>query len=183
MRLSVLALSVILSLSVASVARADELVPDAAPAPARVYYGWQNLGMDAAAIGIFVATLDADSDAGNAFALGSLGLYALGSPMIHLLHGQNRAAGTSLLLRVGLPLALGGLTYAVMDKEDCSNSAHLFCGLGEVVIPVYVGMLGMGAAMLTDDFGLAYEKVETPTWGPTMRATNGGMTFGVAGVF
>jgi hypothetical protein len=182
-----------------SVAHADEdrarvpLVPVPAPegsqgdAPetTRHFYGWQNFGVDAAAIALFAVTIDSDDGTlGGTLAYGSVALMFFGSPIVHALHGNTRRAGQSLALRVGVPLLLGGITYAVMDKEDCSNHQADWCGLDEVVLPAFVGSLGLGLAMLADDFGLAYdERPAAPSWTPTLQASHGGMTFGMAGTF
>jgi hypothetical protein len=157
-----------------------------APAMTRTYYGWQNLGVDAASIALFFASIDSGDDpAAATVAYGSVALMFFGSPTVHALHGNLGRAGQSLALRFGLPLVLGGITYAVMPKEDCSGSHDDgWCGAGEIIIPGYVGILGLGLAMLVDDVGLAYdEKPAAPSWTPTFNASKGGMTFGLAGTF
>ena len=189
------------ALAAPSVAHADEdpatrlpLVPTPpplgtqpeAPETTRVFYGWQNFGVDAAAIALFFVTIDSEDNTPAALlSYGSVALMFFGSPIVHTLHGNSRRAGTSLALRVGVPLVLGGLTYAVRPKEDCTgNHEGDWCGAAEIIIPAYVGIAGLGVAMLVDDFGLAYdEKPTAPRWTPTVQASRGGMTFGLAGTF
>ena len=156
-----------------------------APPTTRVFYGWQNLGADAASIALFGVTLDAeDGTAAGVLAYASVGGYLFGSPLVHALHGHTKRALGSFAMRLGVPLALGGITWAVEDHEDCTGKENTFCGFGEGIVPVFVGMLGAGAVMLVDDFGLAYdEKPVGPTWTPTVAASHGGMTFGFAGTF
>lgn len=156
-----------------------------APATTRVYYGWQNLGFDAASIALFSLAINADRPAAGNLAYAGLGGYLFGSPLVHALHGHHARALGSLALRVGVPLGLGALTWAVEDKEDCSSSdSAFFCGLEDVLLPVFLGTLGAGVVVLADDIGLAYdEKPAAPSWTPTFQASKGGVTFGLAGTF
>jgi hypothetical protein len=155
-----------------------------APATERVFYGWQNLGMDAASLGLFFAGAYYDGDGATALGLAGLGGYLFGSPVVHALHGHTGRAAGSLAMRVGVPLALYGITWAVEDHPDCSNDGGWFCGLDAALMPIFVGALGAGAVMIADDFGLAYDqKPVGPSWTPTVSAGHGGMTFGIAGTF
>jgi hypothetical protein len=193
-----------LSLSFASlaatpqVAHADEdpatrlpLVPTPAregsdaPATTRVFYGWQNLGVDAASIALLAVSMDTDDDgAGKVGASLALGGYLFGSPIVHAMHGNTGRALGSFALRLGVPIALGALTWAVEDHPSCEGTEDVLCGLGAAVMPVYMGILGAGAVMLIDDFGMAHaEQPAAPVWTPTVQASRGGMTFGLAGTF
>jgi hypothetical protein len=156
-----------------------------APATTRSFYGWQNLGVDAASIALLALSLDADDDVGGTL-MASVGLggYLFGSPLVHALHGHGERAAGSFALRLGVPVGLGALTWAVEDHPDCDNNSEWFCGFSEAIMPVFVGMLGAGAVVLADDFGLAYdEKPAAPRFVPTFQASHGGMTFGLAGTF
>src|SRR5438552_8266040 len=81
---------------------------DVAPAPPRVWYGWQPLIADAAAAGLFVGGL-----ATERYEVADLGLagFALASPIIHGAHRHGVKAVGALALRVALPItgALVGL--------------------------------------------------------------------------
>ena len=82
------------------------------PEASRPWYGWQIALVDAASVGAFVAAirLSRNSDESTAraaatpfFALGT-GLFIVGGPAIHIVHGNDGAAARSILLRLFLPL-------------------------------------------------------------------------------
>ncbi len=102
------------------------------------------------------------------FGYASLGVYALGSPNVHAFHHDG--LGTSLGsfgLRVALPVALGLLTYAASQPgvNACEalpgeQQPELGCGLGQALGTVFMGGVGMLAAVIIDDAFLARETVK-----------------------
>ena len=80
------------------------------PAPRRVHwYGYQLLGVDAAAVAFFLVGLpNGVIDGGNKAVptteatTGAL-LYAAGGPVIHALHHRPKIAALSLIVRIGAP--------------------------------------------------------------------------------
>jgi hypothetical protein len=165
-------------------------MPDVNPAAPvdrveRSWYGYQNLAADGAAFALFVAAGNAHNG-GTAEALGWLGgtTYVLASPIIHGLHGGGvgRSLG-SVALRAGLPV-LGGVIGGA--SVSCGGSDDGDCGWEELGGIALGGLIGVGAAIVIDDFGLAVEErhVSGPMWAPTVApSAAGGMTFGVAGTF
>lgn len=98
-------------------------VDDSVP---RRWYGWQTLALDGAAIGLaFGGARVADEHAGLGIALGGSGvlLYALSAPTIHWVHRRPFAAGTSLALRVALPLVSTGVLIGA-DAGRCARSGE-----------------------------------------------------------
>jgi hypothetical protein len=170
----------------AGAAEPDPAVAPAAylPAPAaqgetvREWYGYQNLGVDGAALALVFGGEALDD--GTMFGAGLLG-YALGSPIVHGHRGNGARAFGSAALRVGLPL-LGGAIGIAADS-DCRDSELCIAGVG---VPLLGILAGMGSAILIDDLLLARDlrpasrRVLAPTLAPT---AGGGMSFGLAGTF
>lgn len=172
------------------------------PAPTRhVWYGWQPLLADGAALGMFLAASSISSSDPSYFSQSnelrsvgfglSLGTYLLGGPSTHLLHGRPGIAGLDLLARAGLPLVglgsgilLGGM--ATHAGNDTNLASAVFGALGFV--------LGVGGAVVIDLTWLSHEDRVTEEsaskdntgfrWTPTLGADpRGGVSGGVAGVF
>jgi hypothetical protein len=179
---SVLTLALVLAAH-APAARADEVAAaDVAPATTRVYYGWQNLGADAASVGLLVLAVDSDRDARTGLAYASLGGYLVGSPLVHVFHGHYRRAAGSLALRAGLPLVFAGATAALVGGSGGGGNVADGAGLG--LGSLAMGAVGMVVAVFIDDVGLSWdEKPAAPAWTPTVQPSPYGMTFGVAGTF
>ncbi len=144
-------------------------------------YGGDILMADVGAFGLALATQRSEV---------SLVGYALGGPLVHLVHGNRGRALGSFTLRVVLPVA--GLAIGE-GMSDCDSDDELFCGFGEMVIG---GTIGVAAAIAIDAGVLAKETkvVETPRRGlvqvgdvavtPTLaRQVNGGWTMGLTGTF
>jgi hypothetical protein len=130
--------------------------PPAPPPPTTSrWYGWQVLLVDGAAVLAGAATENLPV---------TLGVYALGAPIVHAAHGRGGAALGSFGLRLALPLVAGGVMYALTDRR-CGEGSGDWCGLGSVIY----GILGAGAGMITaslfDAFAIARESV------PSARAT------------
>lgn len=113
-------------------------------AQVHTWYGWQTLSADAGSatlMGVsFAASEAARSSTGPAALLvGSLGAYALGAPLVHLLNGEAGRAAASLGLRVGVPT----LSFlAIAAAADCHNP---WCKLDSAAIGGLVGMLAVSA--------------------------------------
>jgi hypothetical protein len=148
----------------------------------KVWYGYQNLGADGAALALAIGGA-AMQENGELLGVASLLTYALGSPIIHAVNGEGGRAAGSIALRLGLPLVLGGIGAAT--APPCGENEQLcFNGLGEFVLGVAIGGV---SAIVIDDFVLAHKTrrvYHESTWTPTVApSAAGGMTFGVAGTF
>jgi len=145
---------------------------ESGPTPTETrWYGPENVAVDALALGLGVFAIGLGERSQTAlatFGYASLGVYALGSPIVHAFHHDS--LGTSLGsfgLRVGLPLALGLVTYAASQPgvDSCNalpeeKQPELGCGLGQALGTVFMGGVGMLAAMIIDDAFLARETVK-----------------------
>lgn len=120
-----------------------------------VWYGWQTLVADGAALVTGIAGAHFSSEE-----LGYLtaGGYVLGGPIVHLTRENFGRAGASLALRVGLPLTFASVGAAA---ANCEGSEELFCGIGEVVIGGLIGVttaIALDAAVLARDSELVEEE-------------------------
>lgn len=127
-----------------------------APSGKGQWYGWQTILMDAPALALLVggaATYPISgpqNDNPVLFGIG-LGAYALGTPILHLVH-DNRWGYYSFALRVAGPaLSYGGLRIA--DRYVWSSRAGFGLGLGLMVI----GIGSLVALPVLDAFR-AYER-------------------------
>jgi hypothetical protein len=149
--MNVAALAVLLA---ASVVRGQEAAPAFdAPGTESVWYGWQPLLGDAAAVGLVSLGLRGQSKAAT---LAGLGVFALASPMIHASHGSEWRAAVSLGLRVGLPL--GGALLGLALDSNCGQEEE-FCGLAGFALG---GLAGTVTAVLLDDGVLSWEEKPLP---------------------
>jgi hypothetical protein len=132
--------------------------PDVASGQRKVWYGWQTLLADGAALGFTMGVAIGASEAPVAL-VGGTTLYAVGGPTVHFAHGNVGKGFVSFGLRVGLP-AVGMLSGILLELATCSGSWG--CGL-------VGGMVGLGAggitAIVIDASVVAYDKV------PTRRST------------
>jgi hypothetical protein len=147
-----------------------------------VWYGYQNLGADGAAL-VLALGAGAMQENGEVLAWAAFGTYALGSPVIHYLNGggPGRSLG-SVAMRLGLPVAGG---FIGMAAVSCDHEGE-DCGWDELGGLLIGGTIGVGAAVFIDDFVLAQKErhVVRPMWAPTVApSAGGGMTFGIAGTF
>jgi hypothetical protein len=163
-----------------------------APKPRREWYGWQTLLADGASFGLVIA----GTHSGGGLLVAGGTSYALAAPLIHAAHANDGAAGISVALRLGLPLA-GGLigSAAVPYKEGAHYSdgyvddsyGQLFAVLGGVA-------LGMLAASIVDASFLAYDqhatapaspKPDTKAFriAPSVGPLRGGLSAGLTGTF
>jgi len=161
------------------------VVPLAAAPPERVWYGWQVLIVDLAALSAAIA-----ADRTHSFPLGGVAVFSYGlvSPLMHARSGGWRALG-SLALRVGLPLA-GMLATSDMS---CGGN-HSDPGDGSCSDGSSGALVGVVAAVLLDDL-FAFTDVRPaplPAQRPATRASSltptltfnrGTSGFGLAGTF
>lgn len=97
----------------------DEAIP-------RRWYGWQTLALDGAAMGLGLGGARvAERHTGLGVALGGSGLvlYAFSAPTLYWVRGRPVAAGTSLALRVALPLVSTGVLVGA-DAGRCARSGE-----------------------------------------------------------
>jgi len=104
--------------------------------------------------------------------VGGFGVYAIGSPVVHMTRGNPGRALASLALRVGLPAAAIAMT---IDDEADDSSGWLILGT-------------VGGAMLFDWMvlarpGLGDSPRPPPSMQPAFTPTRGGATLGLGGVF
>jgi len=150
-------------------ARAD---PPAPPTPAESHeqatrwYGYQTLATDGVALLFFVpAQSSASSATKQGFAMGTLTMYGVGAPIVHLAHGHVGKALLDLGLRVGMPLALGAAGYAIG-----ASSREQADGLGGVVGAGFGALLGAAGASAIDAIVVAREPVSPPCATPAPAA-------------
>jgi len=160
-----------------------------APTMETSWYGYQTLFVDAASLGVLVVGVAASNDA-----LGALGIagYALGGPSIHAAHKRSGAVAGSLALRLGLPLAAGGIGYAAASAHKCETDSDGngcdWAGLAGIVTVGFSVFIGMTVASIVDAAALAHESIPAspatkPTLGFAVAPTRGGATLGASGTF
>ena len=141
------------------------------------WYGWQTLTVDASAVGILLvgaALVTARPPMLSAttaprpipFAVASLGVYAIGSPVVHVAHGEYRHGLASLLLRIAASLAGFGLGY-LAGKATPARSEGAWTG------GAYGSALGGIGAIAVDASGLAWHRWHTSA-GPTALFSTSG---------
>lgn len=135
------------------------------------WYGWQTLLADAAATTVLLLpTKGSASDVSGAI---GAGLFVLGAPALHLLHGRGVVALGDAGLRLVLPL-IGALVGAAVATNSFEG-------------PIDGLLVGMGCASVIDAALLAYARVRVepdavargPHLRPVLGLRSGG---GVAGV-
>ncbi len=154
------------------------------------WYGWQNLVVDG---GVMVASAGLGSANGTAGGVLLVTGYVFGGPIVHWSHGQVGRGFASLGIRVGAPLVLGTLGFAVFRG---SGSQDEYAGLIGLALGFGFGVL---SAIVIDAAALAYEKVDDQdedaraitrrrqaqrpiTWSPwAAPRTEGGAMFGLSG--
>ena len=174
MRYLLAAALAIVATSTAAHADPPSLTEPVAPAAsgATESYALQTLAMDGASL----ALIAAGSKSGALVGIG-IGMYFAGAPGVHLYHHQTGHMGTSLLLRVGLPL-IGAMVGHALTANDTEGDA-------DIAGPALGVVVGAAAASLIDAGALARQPVESaPRWTPTIGTTRqGGFTAGIAARF
>jgi hypothetical protein len=129
----------------------------------KVWYGWQGLISDAIA---FTLTLSGGfSHTGGVLATGIIA-FGLGTPIIHMAHGEVGRGFGSMGIRVLLPLlgaaigAIAGLAASGNSRGNNLSNAGDAAGTGAIV----GALLGGAGCAIIDAFALGYksEKVEQP---------------------
>jgi hypothetical protein len=175
----VLAAAAVLAASAPRTASAEEPPP---PATTSEWYGGQLLVADALALGTTMGAIYLDPERTfeqPLFYLG-LGMYALGGPILHAVHGKRGRGAVSLGLRLGVPAAAGVTTALVRGHscvgQDCGANAAAYGVMG-------AGLAALGVSVLDAVFASEDIPVER-SWTPTIAPLpGGGASFGVAGTF
>lgn len=170
--------SVLLLLPTTAVA-AD--LPNTPESTRESFYGWQNILVSHAAVGLVAAGLARRPTV----AVAGLTLYVVGSPVVHALHGGGIGRiGASLAINVLVPTFLATIGHEA-DRgcfgEDTSCTPSYSANLT---------LVGLVLAPILDGLVLGWKKEATPkvTLVPTVRWAAKGdrgsaTTFGVAGEF
>lgn len=144
----------------------------------RSWYGWQTLVVDVPLMTTFFV---AEASGKDGLALGALGGFVVGAPIVHLAHGQTRPAVVSGFSHLLLPI-LGWLTLPpIIARVDPSSSNHTRTAIG-----VTTGGL---VATSIDVLFLAYEEKETQVefthvrWTPQFGFDGRDPWIGVVGTF
>jgi hypothetical protein len=126
------------------------------------WYGWQPLIVDVASATEVTVALSLKS--ADPYAVFGLGSYVLGGPIVHALHDHWTTAAASLGLRLGLPLAAGGVALFVASpsrsRPSCDGCDNGMAGFGGAVAAGVAGVAGAVAASAIDVMVLSREKVE-----------------------
>ena len=167
------------AMSTAATVRADDDSQPPKPND-RVWYGWQTLAVDAAAIAVWAPTPGDWAGTSPALAPIAAALF-LSAPIMHALNHRWAAFGTSLAMRVliGFTFATVGLGvgYATCPYCDLTTFDQAAQGL-------YIGaMLGMGVSALIDSAVLGwaprFKLRTTQAWNivPSLSAHGGSLAF------
>jgi hypothetical protein len=174
MRLVLLCMTLLVTLSVAREGRADESTPatterstsppdgenrvrrtartaesEADPELDYDDYRLTMVAVDATAVALVAAGVYLDhEDVTPALALVGVGTYVLGGPIIHLAHEQSGRALGSIGLRVGLPAT--GLLVGGALAASCGGASE-WCLVGAVLFGGVIGLGGVLAAIIVDD--------------------------------
>jgi hypothetical protein len=127
----------------------------AGPPPSMSWYGYQLMLGDAASLALLFTPLPP---------VGFL-FYLIAPVATHASNGQGTTGAASLGIRLVLPLVgfmIGGST----DQDNCESDP---CGLGGMIAGFGLGML---AAILIDDVGLAWKPAEGDTREPESNASS-----------
>jgi hypothetical protein len=149
-------------------------------------YRLQTLGVDGITTGLFVGALETRGQTSDQLLEYAFAGFAIGAPTIHLVHHRWGGAAKSLGLRLALPVLGGwiGSKFGPSLRDNChdcdaqdgapNNEKQIFAGIG----------VGVVAAMAVDTWLIAGEDdSREPAITPSVRAANGGVSFGLAGRF
>ncbi len=139
---------------------------------------------DLSALGLFL--LAAPTQSGELVGAG-VGVYALGSPIMHLTEGNLAKGAASLGLRLGMPV--GGF-YVGAGGCLLVATSHHGSGLDDLfgcfLLGLVTGGAGLAGAVAIDYAILGKEKVPAAqpkgvSWAPTFKPSKDGMTLGMVG--
>ena len=159
-----------------------------AATPDRTFYGWQNIVVGYAGLGMIAGGIRG----GGALPIAGLGVYALGGPIVHLAHKEYVRAAGSLLINVLTPVLVGAVAHSL--DQPCTGSHEDGCSLNDVQYAITGLIVGMLAAPIIDGVAMGWEDAPRkpapelaiqPTVTVARKEANGASTtmFGVAGVF
>jgi hypothetical protein len=161
---------------------------DVAPGTHVEWYGFWGIAIDAVSFALPIIAYSSDNrtlnGSGVPLAVGGMG-YALGAPIVHLVHGEMWRAGASFGLRVLSPVVHGAVFYAL---TPCSNSADGWCQLGRGVGAVFAGAAGALVASIVDASVFAFRRVpdeSAQAWHvlPNVAVSRQAVVLGVNGSF
>ncbi|HEY8087847.1 MAG TPA: hypothetical protein VIF09_08380 [Polyangiaceae bacterium] len=164
--------SVVASIAIlaSSAARADDAsnsTPPDPPKAATSWYGYQTLSTDGIALALLVpAAFSKSSPTAQGFGVGSVTMYGVGAPLVHMSHGNIGRGFADLAIRAGVPVvfgfigaAIGGASYR--PPPPCAQSMCFNFGssrsFAEIGGAVWGGMAGIGTAVAVDAIWLARE--------------------------
>jgi hypothetical protein len=168
--------------------------PTMARKPRTSWYGWQTLISDGAALALLVGAGGSKNNSGALLAASGL-TYTFGGPIVHWAHGNGGRGAVSLGLRVGAPIGLGLLGFAVGSALDSGRSENY----GGIVFGALGFVIGIPTAIAIDAAVIAREpvedepevqaKVQPPpqraafTVAPDVKTTRTGAQLGLRGTF
>jgi hypothetical protein len=181
------------SLSRARPAAAEEQffdAPPAAPPPREQWYGWQTLAVDGVAAAMATTALALKTGAATDFWGLGIGTYALGAPIIHVVHGRPWVGLGDLGLRLGVPFV--GMFIGSQFDHHMTCVDNTDCTLSDTGM-IAGGLIGASAISVIDAAALTYETPEAPKshyaeasrpriW-PSVAVTPRGSRVGIAGTF
>jgi hypothetical protein len=143
----------------------------------KVWYGWQTLITDGAALAVLTAANTSAQQGNSAEGIAALAgaTFLLGGPIVHWANGQTGRGFASLGIRAGTPVA-GFLILA----DGIENRSVFRAGLGVSLLIAWIpGAIAIDAAVLA--------RKEVPasrvSVAPLVAPTRGGGTFGLGGTF
>jgi hypothetical protein len=154
-------------------------------------YRAQTLVLDVLAVTALVVGFERNELGGTAdpiFIDAGIGMYVLGSPIVHTLHGRPGRGLASLAMRVGFPVITAVVGFQVGPAHRCSTGTDNCINLvdGSLAGGTAGLLLGATVASAIDTIGLAKgddQLQPTPTWSPTIGAARTTIVVGVAGSF
>lgn len=171
----------------------DEVVD--AVTPTERWYGWQTLSVDALPIGLLITGITVEGDARPTLLVSGATTFAVGAPVVHMVHDRPLIGLASFGLRVGLPvlgIAVGSAFYNPNISPDIPGSPKDDSDDG--ALPLVVGgLIGVAGASALDAGLLAYETSPesaanddvslAPPLGVSFMLANGGGRVAVLGAF
>jgi hypothetical protein len=143
----------------------------------KVWYGWQTLLTDGAALAILMAANSDNRQEATIEGLGALAgaTFLLGGPIVHWANGQTGRGFASLGIRLGTPV-VGFLFLA----DGVENRSLFRVGLGASLLIAWIpGAIAIDAAVLARKEVPASRVSVVPLVAPT----RGGGTLGLGGTF
>jgi hypothetical protein len=173
------------TLGAALLSAARDASAEDAPAASKSY-GVQTLAVDGAATALFTLAL-LDKELQPTVSAAGIGVYALGAPTVHVVHGRPLRALGDLGFRIAAPLVTTTAAYFLSGgrgghgpNEDATVNTGMAIGFG-------LGALG---AMAFDALWLARAEpppapktTSAPTFAPGVAPTKNGFAAGISGTF